>query len=119
MKLGTFLVIYTAVTVIWGISWLLLPGQLFALYGLQESTALKYAGQFFGAALIGLALFITETLCFLVALIGQLESVVNALGWSTVIICLLFTIGFGYFYYSERIEEKATTKAWPFTFGMG
>ena len=95
MKPGTFLVIYAAVTVFWGISWLLLPGQLFALYGLQESTALKYAGQFFGAALIGLAviawlirnepastvrraivlaLFITETLCFLVALIGQYRS---------------------------------------------
>jgi len=55
MKIHTFLFIYASVTVFWGVSWLLFPGQLFALYGLQESAALKYAGQLFGAALIGLA----------------------------------------------------------------
>ncbi len=126
MKIHTFLFIYAGVTVFWGVSWLLFPGQLFALYGLQESAALKYAGQLFGAALIGLAviawsvritpaaearraiilaLFITEVLCFIVALIGQLNGVVNALGWSTVAICLLFAIGFGYYYFFERNNE--------------
>ena len=99
-----------------------MPSQMFALYGLQESVALKYAGQLLGPAFIGLALiswwvrntpsldvrrgillalFITEAICFIVALIGQLRGVVNMLGWSTVAICLLFTIGFGYFVVSE------------------
>ena len=126
MKIHTFLSIYAGVTVFWGVSWLLFSGLLFALYGLQESAALKYTGQLFGAALIGLAviawsvritpasearraiilaLFITEVLCFIVALIGQLDGVVNALGWTTVAICLLFAIGFGYYHFFERDNE--------------
>ncbi len=119
MKLNRFIIIYAVVTFSWGIAWLLLPSQLFIVYRLQETTSLKYAGQLLGAILIGLAMiawsirsaprsdvlrsilgafFVAEALCFIVSLTGQLRGTVNIMGWSTVIICFAFTIGFGYFY---------------------
>ena len=46
---------------------------------------------------IALGLFIGHGAGFVVALIGQLGNVVNALGWSTVAIYFLISLGFGYF----------------------
>jgi hypothetical protein len=44
-----------------------------------------------------LALLVGDAVGFIVALIGQLGGVVNALGWLTVVIYLLLAIGFAYF----------------------
>ncbi len=80
-------------------------------------------GQLFGAALIGfaaltwtarnatdsdagrailLALFVADAIGFAVALIGQLGGIVNALGWSTVVIYLVLALGFGYFRFAKQ-----------------
>jgi hypothetical protein len=74
--------------------------------------------QLFGAALIGyavvnwfarnakgdealraiiLANLVADTVGFIVALLGQLSGLTNALGWFTVVIYLLLALGFGYF----------------------
>jgi hypothetical protein len=78
----------------------------------------KLLGQLLGAAFIGMGLiawlarnerasgaldaillgfFVSEATGFVIALLGQLSGVSNALGWSTVAIYLLLTLGFGYF----------------------
>ncbi len=131
MKLNRFLIIYAVVTFSWGIAWLLLPSQLFTVYRLQETASLQYAGQLLGAILTGLAMiawsirsaprsevlrsilgafFAAEALCFIVSLTGQLRGTVNIMGWSTVIICFVFTIGFGYFYVYQLKWSKCNRK---------
>ncbi len=87
---------------------------------------MKYVAQLFGVSLVGfafltwlaknatdsdarkaivLALFVSDSVGFIVALIGQLEGVVNSLGWSTVAIYLLLALGFGYFQFARPASQ--------------
>ncbi len=122
MKLNTLMVINAIVAAVFGIAFVLVPGQVIQLYGLTVDAPLKYVGQLFGAALVGfafltwsarnatdsdarraivLALFVSDGVGFIVALIGQLAGVVNSLGWSTVAIYLVLALGFGYFQFAR------------------
>jgi hypothetical protein len=126
MKLSTLLIINAVVAALFGIAFVLVPGQVLSLYGVEASATLKYAGQLLGAAYVGfavltwsarnandsaarraiiLALFIGDAVGFVVALIGQLNNVVGALGWSTVAIYLLLALGFGYFQFAKPAPE--------------
>ena len=122
MKLSTLMVVNTVVAGVFGIAFVLIPWQVLSLYGVQPNPALNYTGQLFGAALLAFAvltwsaknaddsdarkaivraLFIGDGIGFIVALIAQLNNVVNNLGWSTVAIYLLLALGFGYFNFSK------------------
>ena len=115
----TLMVINTIVALIFGIAFVLVPETVVSLYGVIASPQLLYMGQLFGGALIGFgvltwlarsmavadarkaiipALFIGHGVGFVVALIGQIRWVVNAIGWSTVAIYLLLALGFGSFW---------------------
>ncbi len=85
-------------------------------------------GQLFGAALIAigliswhsrnaadsdarraiiLAIFIADGIGFVIALIGQLNDVVGSLGWLTVAIYFLLSLGFGYFqFFKPSLSES-------------
>jgi uncharacterized membrane protein len=52
------------------------------------------------------ALFIADCIAFVVALIGQINKVVNTFGWSTVVIYLLLALGFGYFQFSKTTPSQ-------------
>jgi hypothetical protein len=127
MSLNALLVVNTVVSAVFGIALVLVPGQVVTLYGVEESAILKYTGQLLGAAFLGfavlswsarnaaesearraivLAFFIGDLVGFAVALIGQLGEVVNAVGWSTVGIYLLFAVGFGYFQFAKPAPES-------------
>ena len=122
MKLSTLMVINTVISAVFGIAFVLIPWQVYSLYGVEPSPQLNYMGQLFGAALIAfailtwsarnasdsdsrnaiiLALFIGDGIGFVMALIGQLGNVVNNFGWSTVVIYFILTVGFGYFRFSK------------------
>ena len=122
MKFSTFMVIYALVSAVFGLGFVLMPGQLLPIYGVEPDAALRLIGQFFGAALLSLALlswlarnlsdsearraivlalFVGETLGFILALIGQLNGILNVLGWSVVIVYLIFTLGLAYFQFSK------------------
>ena len=122
MKLSTLMVINTVISAVFGIAFVLIPWQVYSLYGVEPSPQLNYMGQLFGAALIAfailtwsarnasdsdarsaiiLALFIGDGVGFIMALIAQLGNVVNNFGWSTVVIYLFLTVGFGYFRFSK------------------
>ena len=122
MKLSTLMVINSIIAFLFGIAFVLIPWQVLSFYGIQPSPELNYMGQLFGGALLAFAvltwtarktgesdarnaivksMFIGDGIGFIVALIGQLNNVVNNLGWSTVGIYLLLAIGFGYFYFSK------------------
>ena len=119
MKLSTLMVINAVVTAVFGIAFVLIPDQVFSLYGLVEPIpGLNYMGQLFGVSLVTfavltwfarnaedsvarkaivLALLIGDGIGFIVALIAQLGGVVNTVGWSTVAIYLFFALGYSYF----------------------
>ena len=122
MKFSTFMIMYAVVSAVFGLGFVLMPGQLLPIYGVEPDAALSLIGQFFGAAIISLAilawlvrnlsdsearraivlaLLVGETLGFIMALIGQLNGILNALGWSVVVVYLFFTLGLAYFQFSK------------------
>ena len=128
MKLKILFIITAICAVVFGVAFLIIPTELYSLYAVDSTEGLNYMGQLFGAALIGLGLiawfarnatdsdarkaivlsfFIADGIGFIVALIGQLNSIVGPLGWLTVVIYLLLTIGFGYNQFSKPSSSEA------------
>ena len=122
MKFSTFMVIYALVSAVFGLGFVLMPGQILLIYGVEPDAALRLIGQFFGAALLSLALLswlarnlsdsesrraivlallVGEAIGFIFALIGQFNGILNVLGWSVVIVYLIFTLGLAYFQFSK------------------
>ena len=118
MRLSLLMTINAIVAVVFGLAFVIAPGQAGALYGVTADAQFRYLAQLFGSALVGfgvltwaarnapatdarkaivLALFVSEGLGFVLALLGQIAGVVNTMGWSTVAIYLLLALGFGYF----------------------
>ncbi|MCG6912836.1 hypothetical protein LJE86_02880 [bacterium BMS3Abin03] len=128
MNLKTLFVITTIITLVFGILFIVIPTQFYSWYGIDSNMALDYIGRLFGAALIAVGLiswqarnaadsdarraivlsfFIADGIGFIIALIGQLNHVVGNLGWLTVIIYLLISLGFGYFQFSKpKVSES-------------
>jgi hypothetical protein len=123
MKLSTFLSIVGVVAVLFGIGFVAAPAEVLAQYGISADRYVALVSRFFGGALINIGLIvwfaryivdpvgrrsivlaglIGDLIGFLVALHGQLEGDVNALGWSTVIIYGLFALGFAYFQFAPK-----------------
>jgi len=122
MKFSTFMLIYAVVSAVFGLGFVLMPGQLLPIYGVEPDAALRLIGQFFGAAILSLAilswlarnlsdsearraivlaLLVGETLGFIMALIGQLNGILNVLGWSVVVVYLVFALELAYFQFSK------------------
>jgi len=118
MRLSLLMTVNAIVAVVFGLAFVIAPGQAGALYGVTADAQFRYLAQLFGSALVGfgvltwaarnapatdarkaivLALFVSEGLGFVLALLGQIAGVVNTMGWSTVAIYLLLALGFGYF----------------------
>jgi len=122
MKLSTLLPIAAVVAGVFGLAFVLVSGPLLSLYGITLDKAGTLVAQLFGAALIGFAVLnwfargvtdrearqaivlanlASDTVGFVMALIGQLAGVANALGWSTVALYLLLALGFAYFQFMK------------------
>lgn len=122
MKLNVLFIITAIIALVFGIVFVLIPTWTYSLYGIESTEMLNYMGQLFGAALIAIGLiswlsrnaadsdarnaiilsfFIGDGIGFIIALIGQLNNVVNNLGWLTVIIYFLLCLGFAYFQFSK------------------
>jgi hypothetical protein len=123
VSLKTLFIITSIIAFVFGVLFVIIPTPLYSLYGIESNMVLNYMGELFGAALIALGLiswlsrnitnpealkavtlsfFIADGIGFIIALIGQLNNVVNALGWLTVVIYLLLSLGFGYFRFSKQ-----------------
>jgi hypothetical protein len=125
MKLGNLFAINAVIAGLFGLAFVFAPAQLLAQYGLTIDAGFGVVAQLFGAALLGyailtwlcrkagdsdarraivLALWISDGIAFVLALIAQLQGMVNSLGWSTVVIYLFLAIGFAYFHFSKKPE---------------
>ncbi len=128
MKLKILFIINAIVAIVFGVAFVLIPAKVYSMYAIESGAGLDYMGQLFGAALIGygliawlvrkaadsdssraiiLAFFIASGIGFVIALIGQLNEIIGSLGWLTVAIYLLLTIGFGYFQFSKSSSSEA------------
>jgi hypothetical protein len=107
MRLSSLLLIAGLLALVFGLGFLLIPAALLPVYGIEAEAATVLMSRFFGAALVhlgvllylvreveepaaqrGLALagVVGSVAGLAVALAGQLGGLVNAMGWSTVII---------------------------------
>jgi hypothetical protein len=123
MKFKTFMGIYALVSALFGIGFVLAPGLVLSIYGVDPDLSFRYIGQLFGAALISLAvlawlirntvqpevrkasvtaLLVGEGIGFIASIIGQLNGALNVLGWSVVAVYLLLSAGLAYFYFTEK-----------------
>lgn len=122
MKLKGLFIVTAVISIMFGVAFVIIPTELYSLYGIQSGPELNFIGQLFGSALIAIGLiswqsrnaadsyarraivssfFIADAVGFVVALIGQLNNVVNALGWTTVAIYFFLALGFAYFQSSK------------------
>jgi hypothetical protein len=125
MKLGNLFVVNAVIAGLFGLAFVFAPAQLLAQYGLVVDAGFGLVAQLFGAALVGyailtwlvrkvgdsearraivLALFISDGVAFVLALMAQLKGLVDSLGWSTVAIYLLLALGFAYFHFAKPSE---------------
>jgi hypothetical protein len=125
MTYKNFLTIASILAFLFGLGFVLMPGQLVSFYGVDLNAAGTLIAQLYGAALLGFGLLnwfardfgddgakqavltanlASDALGFIFALMGQLGGVpgVNALGWSTVLIYLLLAAGFAYLRFFAR-----------------
>ena len=127
MNLKTLMVVNAFVAAAFGIGFVVVPGQVMSFYGPEVTPPLEYVAQLFGGALVAfavltwtaqnapdsvarrailLAMFIGDCIGCVVSLIGQIGGVMNALGWSTVVLYLLLALGFGYFQFSKTKSSE-------------
>lgn len=122
MKLKTLFIFNAIATTLFGIGCVLAPQMLVNLFGSTLNPAGALMMQYGGAWLIGigllawfarnsadsearraivLAYLICYSIAFIVALLAQLNNVLNALGWGTVALNLVLAAGYGYFQFSR------------------
>jgi len=118
MKLAFLMTLNAFLASVFGLGFLLLPEYMLTTYGATPSAELLQMARFFGSALLGygllawfgrqvkdpsaqraivLGLGLSFIIGFVVALTGQLSGVVGDFGWVTVILYLLFALGYLYF----------------------
>lgn len=126
MRLSTLFTLNAIVAALYGLAFLIVPGALASLYGAALGPGGVYVARLFGAVVLGYAVLswfakdavesgarraivlgflVAWALGLVAALTGQLTGAVNALGWSTVLIYLLFTLGYGYFLFVKGSES--------------
>lgn len=101
-----------------GVGFLLLPGTMVDLYGMEPTPSVNLLGQLFGVELVAvgllcwfvrgitdraaqgaimLALLIADVVGLIVVLLGMLSGVMNAVGWSGAVIYAVLAAGYAYF----------------------
>jgi uncharacterized RDD family membrane protein YckC len=118
MKLGNLLVLNAIVALVFGLGFLLLPGSVLSMYGATPGPQINLTAQLFAVELIHigvlawlirkvadglakraiiLAGLVANLLGLIISLIGTVSGVVNALGWSAVVIYIILALGYAYF----------------------
>jgi hypothetical protein len=115
MPIASLLLVAGILSLVFGLGFLLIPAALLPMYGIDPLPATVVMSRFFGVALLnlGVALYLVREVrdaavqrglvlagvvgCsagLAVAVMGQLNGVVNAMGWSTVAIYGALLLGY-------------------------
>lgn len=122
MKLDILMVIKAVIVLVFGICFIAIPQPLLSLYDITLNDSGIYMTRLFGAAFILLGvllwfgrkdpgsptqralvygIFIGDSIGFIIALLGQIHRIANALGWLTVALYFFLAAGFGYFQFKR------------------
>ncbi len=118
MKPKSLFVLNTIIALLFGLGFLLVPAAVLSLYGVSPlDPVTEVTARFFGSALIAiglicwfgrnlqdpaalraimLGLVISHTTGLMVAILGTVSGVLNAFGWSAVILYLILVLGYTY-----------------------
>jgi hypothetical protein len=128
MKLETFLTIAAVIAIAFGLAFFIAPARMLTQYGIPASVAVIIMSRFFGATLlnIGFVLFLTRratepavrlgivrgslmgaVIGLIVAIHGQRIGAVNSLGWTSVAIYGLLTLGYAYYAFEDPQSEAS------------
>jgi len=128
MSLKTYFSIFAVLSVLFGIGFLVAPGQVLSNYGIESSPALALMSRLFGGTLLALAAIfwsakdfhdqaavrsvligtgIADVVNLVVAFLSVTSGTVNALGWTTVLIYLCGAVGAGYFLATGEAQHQA------------
>ena len=115
MKFSNLLLVNAVVALVYGVGLVLLPATVLSMYGATPGPTVNLASQLFGVELLHVGLIcwfarnvsdgpaqralivaslIGQVFGLIVALMGTLSGVFNAVGWSTVAIYLLLGLGY-------------------------
>ncbi len=115
MKFSNLLLVNAVVSLVYGVGLVLLPATLLSMYGVTPGPAVNLASQLFGVELLHVGLIcwfarnvsdgpaqraliiaslIGQVIGVIIALMGTLSGVFNAVGWSAVAIYLLLGLGY-------------------------
>ncbi|MGD2165310.1 MAG: hypothetical protein PVH50_07255 [Anaerolineae bacterium] len=117
MTVTSFLVVVAVIWLAYGVGFALAPATLMSMYGIVLDSTGVLLARYLGAASLGLglacwfgrradartlrginvALFVTNAVGFIAAVLGMLSGVMNALGWGNVVLLLLMALGHAYF----------------------
>jgi len=124
MTIKTFFMIIAVLALVHGVSFVLVPEQVAASYGMATSAASLLMARLFGAALVGLGLIfwfsrdgsaesvrgvfiatvVGNTAGLIAVIMGTMAGTLNALGWVAALIYLFGAAGSGYFVMARQPE---------------
>lgn len=128
MTIKTFFAIFAVLSVLFGIGFVLAPGQVLSNYGIESSPAVAVMSRLFGGTLLAMAVIlwsardfhdeaalravligfgIADVVNFVVAIVAVSSGTVNALGWTTVLIYLCGAVGAGYYLTAGKAQLRA------------
>lgn len=129
MKASTVFIVNAIVALIFGLAFVLVPGQTTALYDVNLGEGGQFVARLFGAALLAffvlswmvrnaspsperraivLAFVVGDAIGFVASLLAQLSGITNALGWSTVAIYLILALAFAYLLFAAENGRTAS-----------
>ena len=117
MTVRNYFAIFAVLSLLFGIGFVLAPGQVLSNYGVADSTAIALMARLFGGTLLAIAviqwsardfseaavrpiligLCIADIVNLVVSIMATMAGTINAMGWSTVVIYLCGAVGAGYF----------------------
>ena len=125
MNRSLFMTIAAILALLFGLAFIFVPAQLMSFYGVTLDTAGQWVGRYLGSAFIGIGVltwlarnaptgdalravvlgnFVVSVTGLVVAVLDKIYGTGNALVWSTVVIYIFLTAGFGYFQFVKPQE---------------
>ena len=122
MKLSAFMAIAAVLALVFGLAFILVPTQTMSLYEITLGVGGQWVGRYLGSAFLGIAVLtwlvrksqqgnalravilgdlVVSVTGLIVAVLNKISGQGNALVWSTVVIYIFLTAGFGYFYFAK------------------
>jgi hypothetical protein len=127
MTIKTFFAIFAVLSLLFGIGFVVAPGQVLSNYGVENSPAVALMARLFGGTLLAIAVIlwsardfhdeaavravliglgITDVVNLVVAYMAISTGTTNALGWSTVLIYLCGAVGSVYFLTAGKAQQR-------------